>query len=70
MSEPESIREIARNLIAQYRERKGQREKVQDINAQELVEALRDIPSPAVRFDIDLTENDCRFLRSIRIKPE
>jgi hypothetical protein len=72
MSELESIRSIARRLIAEHREKIAAREQKDDLCARELVDALREagpVP-PALRFDIALTEGDCAFLRSLHIARE
>jgi hypothetical protein len=67
MNDPESLRSIARRLIARHRQRVAERSGALDAVDEAI--AQRPIP-PALRFDLALTENDCRFLRSMRIGAE
>ena len=67
MTEPESLRSIARRLIIQHRQRKLAQLRSQALADQRFDESIFSNVPLALVFDVSLTEADCKFLRSMRI---
>jgi hypothetical protein len=72
MNEPESLRSIARRLIARHRGKAAAREQRRGLYGRESADAMRrqEAISPALRFDIALTAADCAFLHSMRVRAD
>ena len=74
MNEPESLRSIARRLIAQHRRKHRQPAPCGDLRVRDLIEALDEaihepIPIPTTMlFDLAITEDDSALLRSMHIE--
>jgi hypothetical protein len=74
MNEPESLRSIARRLIAQHRQKHRQPAPSGDLCVRELIAALNEaihepIPIPTTMlFDLSLTEDDSALWRRMHIQ--